>query len=337
MNKVSSKGKKKKIVTVLLCCVLFLAAAAFGVYDYNAKKDYDKQTENAVAMGTVVTASSYGESAAKHNKSIIALVQSLEDIISWRVESSQVAKLNESGELDSDELAAVIKKCAEVSENSGGAFDITIGQVSRLWNFGTENEAVPEKKELENALETVGFEKLTVSGEHITKSYGQQVDLGAVGKGYACDLIYSYLQKTKLDGAVVSVGGSIVAYGNRNKAGDKWRIAIKHPRNQGYIGTVSMENGFVSTSGDYERYFLQDGVRYHHILDARTGYPADSGLISVTVVCGSGLLSDALSTACFILGKEQGMKLAEKYDVGAVFVESDLTVTTVGEIDFEKS
>ena len=136
---------------------------------------------------------------------------------------------------------------------------------------------------------------------------------------------------------MVSVGGSILAFGKRNKAGDKWRVAVRHPRKENaYIGVINLSEGFVSTSGDYEKYFEKDGIRYHHILNANTGYPADSGLSSVTVVCGSGLLSDALSTACFILGEEKSKALLDEYSACAVFVDKQLNVSTYGDIDFEE-
>ena len=151
------------------------------------------------------------------------------------------------------------------------------------------------------------------------------------------DMLKSYLSSTDVKGAVVSVGGSILAYGSRDKAGSNWSVAIQHPRKENeFLGVIHLKEGFISTSGDYERYFIKDGVRYHHILDAKTGYPCESGLISVTVVCESGLLSDALSTACFTLGLEKGEKLVEKYGAAAIFVTDDEQIHTVGEIDFER-
>ena len=178
------------------------------------------------------------------------------------------------------------------------------------------------EKEIKEALKTVGTDKVQAQGHTLTASEGTLLDFGAIGKGFACDLIHTYLQETDINGAVISVGGSIVAFGDYNKKGDKWRIAITHPRKADeYLGVISLDEGFVSTSGDYERYFEKDGKRYHHIFDAETGYPSESGLVSVTVVCDNGLLSDALSTACFVLGKDEGMKLAEKYGASAVFQE----------------
>ena len=221
---------------------------------------------------------------------------------------------------------------------SAGAFDLTIAPLSSLWNFDSGVQKVPAEKDIQKALALVDYEKIQADSKTVTLKKGQSLDLGAVGKGAACDAAKAYLEKSGVKGAVISVGGSILAYGKRNKLGDKWRVAVRHPREENaYIGVINLSEGFVSTSGDYEKYFEKDGKRYHHILDANTGYPADSGLASVTVLCKSGLLSDALSTACFILGEEKSKPLLDEYSAAAVFVDKDLNVSTYGDIDFEKA
>lgn len=335
----NKSGSKKKIILQSLLVAVIVTAVALGLFFWNGfKSEYDSVSKSAISMGTIVTAKTYGENTGPENQIIISSVQQLDDLISWRTEGSLTQRLNKNGFVNSAQMADIVNICSRVSEDSGGAFDLTVGELSNLWGIGTENERLPEKAEIEEALKKVDFKKLKVNGAEVTSGKGQFVDLGAVGKGYACDMIKAYLEKTDIKGAVVSVGGSIVAYGNRNKAGDKWRIAVRHPREEkSFIGTVKVDEGFVSTSGDYEKYFEKDSKRYHHLLDARTGYPADNGLVSVTIVCDSGILSDALSTACFVLGKEEGIKLAEKYGVGAVFIDKEMNITTVGSIDFERA
>ncbi len=336
MKKESSK--KKKILLSVLSAVL-LTAFFVGAFLYNdAKKDYDSVSESQIAMGTIITAKTYGENTGTFTRTIISTVKQLDDLISWRNSGSFVALLNKNGSVQSSQIADIVNACKKVSEDSDGAFDLTIGPVSTLWGIGTDDEKLPTKDEIQNALKKVDYKNLTANGTEVKAEKGQFVDLGAIGKGYACDMIKVYLKQADVKGAVVSVGGSIIAYGKRNKAGDNWRIAVRHPRDEkGIIGTVALKEGFVSTSGDYEKYFEKDGVRYHHILDARTGYPSQNDLASVTVVCDNGLLSDALSTACFVLGKEKGTALAEKYGVGAVFVDKDLNISTVGDVNFERA
>lgn len=329
------KNKKKVIIVVAaVICVALLTALYF--WNYNREKRYDCSEKNAVAMGTIVSQKLYGEGSAKHIEKISTLINALDDEISWREESSAVAKINSGEAVKSRQVTDIIEKCLQVTKDSDGVFDITVGGVTRLWNIGEDSQRVPAKKEIDSELQNVGSDKVSINSNTISVQDGTKLDLGAVGKGAACDNVMTYLKASDIKGAVVSVGGSIVAYGKYNKKGDKWRIAIKHPRNENeYLGVISISEGFVSTSGDYERYFEQDGKRYHHIIDATSGYPADSGIISVTVVCDSGILSDALSTACFILGEQKSKSLLEKYNASAIFVDSELNVSVVGDIDFE--
>lgn len=331
-------SKKKKILCIVLSCFLLVAAVAgFAVY-FSFKKDYNLEQKSGLSMGSVVTIKLYGDDTFKKLDSVKNGIDNLDRIISRNYEDSAVSALNKNGTVDNAVCAEIIGKCRRVSELSGGAFDLTIGPLSSLWNFDEDTQLVPEEDGIKKALSTVDYEKVQVSSKSVTVSEGQRVDLGAVGKGAACDAAKAYLEKSGVKGAVVSVGGSIVAFGKRNKAGDKWRIAVRHPRQENaYIGVINLSEGFVSTSGDYEKYFEKDGTRYHHILDANTGYPADSGLSSVTVVCNSGLLGDALSTACFVLGEEKSKPLLDEYSAAAVFVDKDLNVSVYGDIDFEKA
>ncbi len=335
MGEMPMNNKKKLLLAVVaVVCVISLTALYF--LNYNSQKRFSYSEKNSVAMGTIVSQKVYGDYSAKHIEKITALINGLDSVISWREDDSLVARLNKGETAQSREVAAIIKKCGEISSLSGGVFDITVGGVVKLWNIGEETERVPESYEIEAELKDVDYTKINIDGDSTTLGENIEIDLGAVGKGAACDNVMTYLKASDVKGAVVSVGGSIVAYGDYNKRGDKWKIAVKHPRSDsGYLGIISLDEGFVSTSGDYERYFEKDGKRYHHIIDATTGYPSDSGLISVTVVCGSGILSDALSTVCFILGEDKSEAILERYGASAIFVDSDMNISIVGDIDFE--
>lgn len=328
--------KRSKILLSLVTVLCLVGVIAVSSFYRDSTKRFSSSEKMTVAMGTIVTQKVYSDYAGKDIEKITAIINALDDKISWRNENSDIAKLNGEGALSDAGIASVLLTCKEVSENCDGVFDVTVGEVSKLWSIGEDNQRVPEKSEIENALKAVGYENIAVEGNDITLNSDCSIDLGAVGKGMACDMAKNYLEASDVKGAVISVGGSILAWGDYNKAGEPWRVAVKHPRNENeYIGVIVLDEGFVSTSGDYERYFESDGKRYHHILDAKTGYPADSGLISVSVVCDSGILSDALSTACFILGEEKSISLLEKYGASAVFVYDNLEISTVGEIDFE--
>ncbi|MEE1321253.1 MAG: FAD:protein FMN transferase [Acutalibacteraceae bacterium] len=329
-----NRAKALKIsFTVFVVCVIVLSA----LFVSQRNRRFDFAEKNTIAMGTVLTQKVYSERAGQHITHITSIVNSLENVISKRIEASPVALINKGEKVKNSSLAGILEECIELSEKSGGAFDVTVGKVARLWNIGEEGERIPAESEIRKALSAVGSEGIIIKDNEIALGTSCEIDLGAVGKGLACDYVMNYLRAADdIDGAVVSVGGSNVVYGKYNKAGDMWRVAVRHPREENsFLGVITLSEGFISTSGDYEKYFEKDGKRYHHILDAETGYPADSGLISVTVVCDNGFLSDALSTACFILGEEKGKALLEKYNASGIFVSENMEISVVGEIDFE--
>jgi len=216
-------------------------------------------------------------------------------------------------------------------EKSQGALDITIGSVARLWDIGGENPRIPGAGELEKAMDRLDVDELQIDGNKVSfLRKGGQLDLGAVGKGIACDEIYEYLMTNCPDmNGTFSVGGSVLIYGEKPN-GQSWKVGIRDPRGtEGeYMGSLTFsqkagEKVNVSTSGDYEKYFEENGVRYHHILDSKTGAPAESDLISVTIISESGFLSDALSTACFVAGKDAAITLAEEFDAEAILITKD--------------
>ena len=299
------------------------------------------------AMGTVIQQSIYkvGEDT-DHAGEIMELIRSLEeDMLSRRLETSEVYAVNRSagspeGQNISEELARMLEQCLEVTEQSDGAFDVTLGPVIRLWDIDgwaagiQEGEfQAPSDEEIAWALTLCGSRKMRLdrdeSGARLYLEKGMELDLGAVGKGLALTGVLAYLKEhDTISGAVISVGGSVLTYGEKPD-GASWRVGVADPRKPDTnVGVIVLEGQWcVSTSGDYERYVEAGGIRYHHILDPADGYPADSGLCSVTVVTKDGLLSDALSTACFVLGREKGMELARLYGAEALFISNDGSIT----------
>ncbi len=329
---------KKKIFPLSISLVLSISIFLSGC----GTKEPKLLSHVDTAMGTVVVQQLYVEEAAGEtlkapDDAILEQISALEsERLSWRLETSELNHINQQikeGEeiLLSPQMEAVLTDCLDVSRNSGGAFDITIGEVTRLWNIdsragGTEESAeydLPAEEQITEALANSGWEKLSIKDHRLLVSADMSLDLGAVGKGIALTEILSYLQEQEqVVGAVISVGGSVLTYGEKPD-GTSWKVGIVNPLNPGgMIGTLSLQGQWcVSTSGDYERYVEMDGVRYHHIMDPMTGYPADSGVKSVTILTKDGFLSDALSTACFVLGEEVGMQLAESYGAEALFVD----------------
>jgi thiamine biosynthesis lipoprotein len=288
-------------------------------------------------MGTVINGTMYVSDESIDGSEIQNIIDSLEnDTLSWRVEGSEVYDINAAAGRQktkvSDRLLPILLTCMDVSAQSDGAFDITIADVTRLWNIDAWADGdingdyeLPGTEDIEKALKNTGYGKIEISDGYISLPENMSIDMGAVGKGVALDEINEYLKENPLvEGAVISVGGSILTYGEKADK-TKWKVGIVNPFDTSLqLGTLSLDGGLcVSTSGDYERYVEVSGKRYHHIMNPATGYPADSGVHSVTIVSESGALSDALSTACFVLGTDKGLKLARQYNAEALFVDSD--------------
>ena len=249
---------------------------------------------------------------------------------------SEVSRLNTSGYYAvSPDLFALLDNARTYSALTNGAFDASIGAVSALWTAQGVFSIRPSDDEISAKLHLVGFEQITLSddGHTVYMPTGMQIDLGAIAKGYAADLVRDILGENDVRHAILYFGGDIYAVGTRPD-GSIWHIAITSPHigDNDFAAIVEVSHAAVFTSGNYERFFEQNGVHYHHILDPATGFPAASGLISVTVISASGITADALSTACFVLGLEEGMQLLEHLDgVEGIFITSDNRIyTTTG-------
>lgn len=322
----SEKNKKphiKSIIAVSVCAAIIIGLV---VSDFvKSRKEY---TANDIAMNTVISLRLYGSNGNANAEEIKSVIHGIEKTFFSRYEEgSDVYRINSSSKGQSvsvsPEVASVISDAVEVSVDCGGVFDITIGKVTELWGFGGDKQRLPSSEEIKAVLPYVSSKKLKLDGSLVTLGDSQAIDLGAVGKGAACDIVRDKLDSMSTDSAVISVGGSLLLYGNRS-----FTIGIVNPENdKDYMGTLKLKDTCVSTSGDYEQFFEQDGKKYHHILDASTGYPAGTHLKSVTVVCESGVLSDALSTACYIMGyNDASLALLKKYNAEAVFITNDKIV-----------
>ncbi len=303
------------IIAGLIILVLLFLVGQFKLREYQ---------KYGVFMGTTTSVTIY----CKNDKPI----KDIEDIIdkldkeklSWREPDSVTAKLNDGEKVADHQYTEWIKQCADISKETGGAFDFTLRPLIELWGIETESPRVPMVDDLQYVLKNVGYEAVSIKDDEIDTNT-RSIDLGACGKGIALDEIKKYMDEKKIKAGCVSVGGSVLTYGNRpdNKL---WTVGINDPKNTGGIlyGTLEIEGTkYISTSGDYEKFFEYGGEKYHHIFDRSTGCPADSGLSSVTVICDNGLLSDALSTACFVLGYKKSLKVLKKYNAAAVFITKD--------------
>lgn len=315
----------KRYVCILLC-LLLLTGCAPTVGEAG-------DTRQFFAMDTVMSVTVFdGDSGAAD--AVLARVNELDAVLSRTREDSEISRLNGSAGTGkavalSQTVYDLLRKALALSERTGGAFDPAIAPVMDAWGFTKEEYRVPDEQELQDLLPLTDLSALQLeNGTASLPTAGMAIDLGAIAKGYAGDSVSELLKSQYgVTSALVSLGGNITAIGTKPD-GSNWRVAVRDPADaQSYICVLSLTDQTVSTSGGYERYFEKDGITYHHIIDPDTGYPAQSGLTSVSVVSVSGTAADALSTALFVMGEEDALALWRvSDDFEAVLVREDGTV-----------
>jgi len=268
--------------------------------------------DSRLMMGTFVEVASPDKEAAGIVFSEIARIEGL---LSKYNEDSEIARLNKLGELEvSDETLYILRKAREFWQASDGAFDISVGPLVDLWGFTDKKYLVPEEKIIKKTLGLVGTDKIIFNpGNNVIKFKfrGMKIDLGAIAKGYALDRAVRRLRESGVKSCLINAGGNVYCLGD--KFGKPWNVAVKDPRRPGFTEYLKLQDGAVATSGDYEQYFMHQEKRYAHIFNPKTGYPAQAGVVCVTVVAPDALTADALATAIFVLGKDKGLKLAERF------------------------
>lgn len=330
--------QNKHIITTGLILLGIGLLAFYGVHsDYVKEKRITPNVYAGQAFGTAIKKTFYDEDKEKCDElddEIDQFLENFESQISVRIPDSEVSLCNKNYVVDgvyplAENLVDYLQREMDLYKETKGAFSPCIRPLTALWGIEDGMEQVPSKEDINSVLAYLNPEKIQVKKDGVLfKESNMAIDFGAVGKGIACDEIKKILEAGNIPGAVVSIGGSIVTYGSKGDNRD-WHIGIQDPRAQDgeVFGVLDVPGDtFISTSGDYEKYVEIEDVRYHHIMDPKTGYPADNGLISVTIVSDNGFLSDGLSTACFVMGLKKGVKYAEKKDIGAIFVTSDKEV-----------
>lgn len=282
------------------------------------------------AMDTFMTVTAYHtdkETAHTAQTKIEQRVNALDALLSRQRTESALAELNRANGAPvtvDPELYEVIETAVDYAELTDGAYDPTTAPLSELWKIGTEEAHVPTQTEIDAALQKVGWQNIHLLGNNqIQLTKGAQIDLGGIGKGWAANDAAEICRTVGDDLHVLAqLGGNIIGVGEnpRSDTGE-WVIGVADPEKAtNYVATIAIADESVVTSGDYERYFEQNGRRYHHIFDPKTGYPADSGLRGVTVVDTDSAKADALTTALFVMGLSRGLEFCEQHDIKAVFV-----------------
>ncbi|MGN0351701.1 MAG: FAD:protein FMN transferase [Roseburia sp.] len=271
----------------------------------------NEASQEIFAMDTYMTVTAYGTEAEEAVEEAIAEIERLDALLSTGSETSEVTKLNqEGGGAMSEEVEYLVERSLELWESSYGVFDIAIYPLMKEWGFADENYHVPTEERLQELLPLTDASQLKYDAQTHSISYekeGMMIDLGGIAKGYTSTKIMDIFRKHDIVSGLVNLGGNVQVYGAKTD-GSNWRVAIQSPTDAGsYLGVLSTKDRAVITSGGYERYFEEDGKTYHHIIDPATGYPAENGLISVTIVSADGTLADGLSTSLFIMGKEKAI------------------------------
>jgi len=289
--------------------LLFLILSLSLVSGCQSRHLYD---DTRVMLGTFVQVKSPDKNAAEI---VFNEIQTIEKLLSKYDAGSEVSKLNGLGTLKaSQKTFYIIKRSKEFWQKSGGAFDITVAPLVDLWGFSNKEYRLPQENEIKNALHLIGFDKIVLNDTDNMIQFrlsGMKIDLGAIAKGYALDCAVEELRQKGVKSCLINAGGQI--YGLGECFGKPWIVGIKNPRKNSVIGFITIKNKAVSTSGDYEQFFIKNNKRYSHIINPKTGYPTDSGISSVTVIASDGLTADALSTAILVLGKEKGELLAKQF------------------------
>ena len=296
------------------------------------EEQIEEAARDIFAMDTYMSVTAYGEGADAAVDAAQAEIERLDALLSTGNEDSEIAKLNVSGTAElSEDAGYLVERALELNEETDGAFDIAIYPVMEAWGFPTQNYQVPSEELLQERLALVDASQISYSEENRKISFGKdgmEIDLGGIAKGYTSARIMDIFKSYGITSGLVNLGGNVQVLGTKTD-GSKWRVAVQSPDDESdYLGVLSVSDKAVITSGGYERYFEQDGITYHHIIDPKTGYPAENGLKSVTIVSADGTLADGLSTSLFIMGEEQAAEFwrmhSDEFD--AILLTDDGTI-----------
>lgn len=328
--------KRKKIVFILLSCIFIFGGCtakreeAQQILDKSSEKNLHEMT--TFAMDTVMQFNIYSEDGEQLLTDAEQEIRRLERLFSVTMEDSEIAQLNQKAGVGAVSLSkdtlTVLMRGKEIGALTNQAFNITISPIVKAWGFTTNGEKhVPSKETLESLLPLIKIDNLKINENASTAELlkkGMAVDLGGIAKGYTSDAVTALLKAKGVKSGWLSLGGNISTIGTKPN-GEKWKIAIENPLDvNDYVGMLEVEDCSVITSGGYQRFFEENGKRYHHIIDSDTGYPADKGLLSVTIISKDGTKADGLSTALFVMGLDDAVSFWRgSHDFEAVFVTGD--------------
>ncbi len=316
-RKTRSQHTTSVVLISVVCCLLL----GGSIYRFVLVSDVRTYHQSRILLDTIVdlTVASSNEHAARQAMAAAYNeMQRLENLLSKYRQESQIYAINQGAGNAviqvADEVRALLQRSQQYSRQTDGLFDITIGPLIDLWGIGTEHERIPDETELQQILPYINYTAIELRNDQgiSVKRPDVRLDLGGIAKGYSIDRAIEILEQQHITSALLNAGGDIRCIGSKPD-GTPWRIGIKHPRKEGILGVVELRDTAVATSGDYERFFVHEGIRYHHLLDPRTGMPVRD-CQSVTILAQTAEMADALATAVFIMGPRQGKQFIEEQE-----------------------
>jgi len=322
------------IIILLTFIILGFLIIMKNIHSEN-DKDMFYESKEIYVLGTIIQLKANGRKAKDAIEEAVKKLYQIDDMMSAFKKESDISKINSNAGIMAtkinNETYEVIKKAVYYAQMSQGAFEPTIRPLVELYGFNSENPKIPSEQNVREILKLINYQDVLLDDKEktvILRNRNQRLDLGAIAKGYAADVIRDIFIKKNIKSAIIDLGGNIYALGK--KAQDKlWNIGIQDPLSSTgkFVGIISVEDKSIVTSGDYERYFLVGGKRYHHIINPLTGYPCDNEIVSATIISDNSIDGDGLTTCGFVLGLEEGMRLIEKIKgVDAIFITKDKKV-----------
>lgn len=324
----------KRLLPLLLISVLFLSGCSVN-----------PETISFESMDTFMQVSLYGDK--KTAEAVQNEILRLEALFNANDPDSKVSELNQSGFVEDEDVFKVLEGALKVSQSTDGALDPSVYPLVEEWGFISRDFRIPDKSTIDELLQHVDYTQIALNFNRTYIPEKMKLDLGAVAKGYAADRAKEILAENEVKSAILNLGGTVAAVGTKPDGSD-WKVGISDPESTGgYFATVTLRDKIVATSGSYERYFEQDGKRYCHILDPKTGMSADSGVVSVSIISDNGLYCDALSTALFVMGAEKAQAYWKNQqdlppfdyilldDTGKVYVTDGVEITLTDKEKYE--
>ncbi len=293
------------------------------------------ESRSQLLLGTSCKITIYDHPSDEVFSDAFARIEQIEQEMSVNIEDSEISRINRAAGISpvsvSEDTFRVIEKALFIAELSRGAFDPTVGPLVAAWGIGSDHARIPSQEEIDAILPLIDYRDVVLDADTFSvflKREGMALDLGGIAKGFAADEVAKVLAKHEVNTAIINLGGNVLTVGTRPD-GTGWKIGVQNPESDRgeYLMIVRLVDQALVTSGPYERFFIQDGRRYHHILNTRTGYPVETPFTSVSIISGESFIADALSTACYSLSKEEGLELTASLEgVHVLYIDEEKQV-----------